>query len=101
MPEALNLYVTLVAKPGHEENLAEALQSLSRASLATGICTQFDVSRALDNPAEFRLYESFLSPEVYPEHVKTEHAQHFLNFVVPEYIDSRSVVFLKKTTFTT
>jgi len=101
MPEALNLYVTLVAKPGCEEDLADALQSLSRASLATEFCTQFDVSRALDNPAEFRLYESFLSPDAYPEHVKTAHAQHFINFVLPEYIDSRSVVFLKKTTFTT
>jgi quinol monooxygenase YgiN len=101
MAEELNLYVTLVAKPGYEEHLAEALQSLSKASLATDICTQFDVSRALGNPAEFHLYESFLSPEAYPEHVKTAHAQHFINFVLPEYIDSRSVIFLKKTTFTT
>jgi quinol monooxygenase YgiN len=95
-----HLYVELTASSGNVENLRTALQSLSRASLESGICSRFDVSQSQMNPETFHLFESFTSKEVYPDHVATGHAQHFLNVVVPNYVDSRSVIFLEETPFT-
>jgi quinol monooxygenase YgiN len=52
------------------------------------------------DPDTFHLFESFTSKEVYPDHVATPHAQHFLSFVVPNYVARRSVIFLEQTPFT-
>jgi quinol monooxygenase YgiN len=95
-----HLYVELTASAGNTENLNVALQSLSRASMASGMCQRFDVSQSQMDPDTFHLFESFASKEVYPDHVATPHAQHFLSFVVPNYVAKRSVIFLEETPFT-
>lgn len=86
--------------PGRSQELNSALQSLSKASLESGICLRFDVSQSVFNPDEFSLFESFESKEIYPSHVATDHAQHFLNFVIPNFVGEREVFFLEKTPFT-
>jgi quinol monooxygenase YgiN len=100
MPKDFHLYVRLTAAENHVDDLRTALQSLSVASLATEFCLRFDVSESVSEPGVFFLFESFTSKEVYPDHVATEHAQHFLNYVVPNFIADRGVVFLENTSFT-
>jgi quinol monooxygenase YgiN len=95
-----HLYVELTASKGNVDNLRTALQSLSRASLESGLCNRFDVSQSQMHPDTFHLFESFTSKEIYPDHVATPHAQHFLSFVVPNYVAKRSVIFLEETPFT-
>lgn len=100
MTSGFHLYVELTASAGNTENLRTALQSLSEASLRSGLCNRFDVSQSQIQPDTFHLFESFASKEVYPDHVATPHARHFLSFVVPNYVDKRSVIFLEETPFT-
>jgi quinol monooxygenase YgiN len=101
MSTEFHLYVRVTAVENRVDELREALQSLSRASEATDFCLRFDVSESVLEPGVFTLFESFTSKEVYPTHVATEHAQHFLNHVVPNLIAAREVIFLENTSLTT
>lgn len=100
LTKVFHLYVELTASTGNADNLDKALQSLSEASLASKICSRFDVSRSQSQADTFHLFESFASKEVYPEHVATAHAQHFLTYVVPRFVEKRSVIFLEETPLT-
>ena len=100
MSDEFHLYVKLKALPGRSQELSSALQSLSKASLESGICLRFDVSQSVSDPAEFNLFESFESKKIYPSHVATDHAQHFLKVVVPSFVGEREVFYLQKTPFT-
>lgn len=100
MSSEFHVYVEITALPGLEKDLLEALQSLSRDSLATPMCTRFEVLTTPESPSRYHLFESFLSKEIYPEHVATAHAQHFLNHVIPTYVAERSVIFLENTNLT-
>jgi len=97
---SFHVYVELTASEGNVENLRTALQSLSRASLNSGLCERFDVAQSQLQPGTFHLFESFASKDAYPAHVATEHAQHFLSFVVPNFVEKRSAIFLENTPFT-
>jgi quinol monooxygenase YgiN len=100
MSEQLHLYVRVVASPGAAGELKTALQSLSQASLVSGLCLRFDVSQSILDQDIFHLFESFESESIYPNHVATSHAQHFLNVVLPNCVAEREVVFLKNTSLT-
>jgi quinol monooxygenase YgiN len=100
MAAGFHLYVVLSCLPENTESLREALQSLSRASLASGICLRFDVLESSSNPNTFHLFESFVSKTAYPDHVATAHAQHFLKHVIPNFVEKRTVIFLEDTPFT-
>ena len=101
VPGEFHLYVRLTAAKNSVDELRTALQSLAEASLATEFCLRFDVSESVSEPGVFFLFESFIAKEAYPDHVATEHAQHFLNHVVPNFIAAREVIFLEKTSLTT
>lgn len=101
MPSPFHVYVELTAIKGFEKELLKSLQHLSRASVATDLCSRFAVSVASDDPSRFHLFETFESKAIYPDHVATAHAQHFLNFVIPNYVDARSVIFLEESMLTT
>lgn len=100
MVQGFHLYVELDCLPEHTEDLRKALQSLSRDSLASGICSRFDVLESNSTPNTFYLFESFASKEIYPEHVRTPHAQHFLNEVIPRFVTKRSVISLEDSPLT-
>ena len=100
MSEQLHLYVRVVAAEDAAEELKTALVSLSQASLASGLCLRFDVSQSILDPKVFHLFESFQSKEIYPDHVATNHVQHFLNVVLPSCVAEREVVSLQNTTLT-
>lgn len=100
MSEQLHIYVRVVAAPGAVEELKTALQSLSQASLVSDLCLRFDVSQSILDQNVFHLFESFESKDIYPNHVATAHAQHFLNVVLPNYVAEREVVFLNNTPLT-
>jgi quinol monooxygenase YgiN len=100
MLDQLHLYVRVVAASEAVEELKTALQRLSRASLASGLCLRFDVSQSILDPKVFHLFESFESKDIYPDHVETAHAQHFLTVVLPSCVTEREVVFLKNASLT-
>jgi quinol monooxygenase YgiN len=100
MAAGFHLYVVLKCLPEHCEELRKALQSLSRDSLASGICLRFDVLESQTAPNTFYLFESFESKQIYPDHVATAHAQHFLSHVIPAFVQERSIIFLEDTPFT-
>jgi quinol monooxygenase YgiN len=95
-----HVYVQMVAAQDKSQDLLDALQVLSDASLRTKYCSRFDVMTSSLDPGTFHLFESFDSKETYPEHVRTRHAQHFLNFVIPNLVAERSVFFLENSNFT-
>ena len=90
MPEEFHLFVELSAHPGRGDELQAELLELAEKSLSTPICHSFTVSRSATDPDTFYLFESFLSADVYPDHVNTDHAQFFLNSTVPRLVASRS-----------
>lgn len=87
-----HLLVTLRAKQGLADELQNELVTLSEASLATPMCTRFEVARSAIDPNVFVLIETFASSDAYPVHVATAHAQEFLTRVVPSLIDERTAI---------
>jgi quinol monooxygenase YgiN len=100
MTSQFHVYVQIMATDNKAQDLLDALQSLSEESLRTKCCSRFDVMRASENPQIFHLFESFVSKKSYSMHVQTRHAQHFLNFVIPNLVAERSVIFLETSNFT-
>jgi quinol monooxygenase YgiN len=87
-----HIIVRLEPTPGHQAALQEALRDLAEASRATSFCERFVVTRSLDPPGDFWLFERFSSKEAYDAHVATPHAQRFLDETLPAHVATRDVL---------
>jgi quinol monooxygenase YgiN len=64
---------TFVAKPGLEEKLRHALQSLVEPTRKEPGALQYDLHRDIREPRRFIFFERWSSEEVLAEHNKTPH----------------------------
>lgn len=84
------LAVTYVAKPGHEERVAELLPPLAERSRAEPGCLMFVAHRSPSDPRRFFLYEQYTDQAAIDAHRATPHfEQYVLNGVVP-ILESRT-----------
>lgn len=65
--------VTVMVKPGHEQDFIKATEGNHRGSVQEQGCARFDVLQAEDNPQRFFLYEVYRDKEAFAAHQKTEH----------------------------
>jgi quinol monooxygenase YgiN len=98
MPQALTVCARLIAKSGQEANLALALDEVASKSMASGLCSRFDVLLDQSNPSCFALVETFFSGDHFREHMGTDHIEEFLK-LVPDYVDSTESFFLEASDF--
>ena len=66
--------ITIIAKPGAEESLAETLRSLAADSQQEDGCIAYEPSRAQGDPSTFFLYEHWRDADALESH---RHAPHF------------------------
>ena len=65
--------VTVYVKEGHEQDFAEATLENGRNTRNEPGNVRFDISRAVDPPTQFFLYEVYRSPEDFKAHQQTKH----------------------------
>ena len=63
----ITVIVILEAKPGKENELAQALKKVVEPSRAEDICVEYRLHQNSDNPAQFVLYEQWISRERHQE----------------------------------
>jgi quinol monooxygenase YgiN len=72
------------ARHGLGDDVAEVLKKHIAATRAEPGCIQFDVSRSLDHPDEFVLYEKYRDDAAFETHRETPHFHtYILGQVVP------------------
>jgi quinol monooxygenase YgiN len=64
-----------VAKPGHEEQLREALEAIVGPSRKEAGALQYDLHRDLQEPRRFVFVERWASQEALAEHAKSAHLE--------------------------
>jgi quinol monooxygenase YgiN len=67
MSKPHTVIVILEAKPGKENELEKALQSVVQPSRAEEICLEYKLHQDSSNPAQFILYEQWASREQHQE----------------------------------
>lgn len=65
--------VTVMVKPGHEEEFIRATEANHRGTRGEPGNARFDVLRCEDDKTRFFLYEVYWSKEAFGEHQKAEH----------------------------
>ena len=65
--------VTVMVKPGHEEEFIRATDANHRGTRGEPSNVRFDVLRCEDDPTRFFLYEVYRSKEAFAAHQKTDH----------------------------
>jgi quinol monooxygenase YgiN len=65
------------AVPGHEEQLAAAIATLTAAVRTEPGCQEFRAFRDVANPGVFYLYEIYEDTEAFRVHLATGHVAHF------------------------
>jgi quinol monooxygenase YgiN len=74
---AIRKTVFLIAKPGVEEQLRQALIVLQDATRQESGCNIFSFYGALDNPGSFLLVEDFANSEAFRAHLQLPHTKTF------------------------
>ncbi len=69
MPKAHTVICVMEAKPGREEDLQRALTEVAALSRAENTCLNYHLHQDKNNPANFILYENWIS--------QTEHQKQF------------------------
>jgi len=67
------------AKPGKEEELRAALLQLIEPTRAEGGCLNYDLHRAVEDPASFLFHENWRSKEDLDAHLNKPHLKEFLS----------------------
>lgn len=67
MKSAYTVVAIVEAKPGKEDILKQALMSVVEPSRAEKTCINYHLHQDLDNPAQFFLYENWISKEAHQE----------------------------------
>jgi quinol monooxygenase YgiN len=65
------------AVPGHEQQLATAIATLTTAVRREAGCLEFRAFQAVADPAAFHLYEIYTGTEAFRTHLGTDHVAHF------------------------
>lgn len=71
--EKLTIIATLIARPGSEEVLGEALLALVDPSRAEAGCINYDLHRSRTDSGTWVVYENWKSDEALEIHGKTPH----------------------------
>ena len=67
MSKPLTVVVILEAKAGKENELALALKAVVEPSRSEEICLEYKLHQSSDNPAQFVLYEQWVSKDKHQE----------------------------------
>lgn len=82
----------LTAKPGREARLREVLCELAERSREEPGCRVYEVSRAVDDPRRFLVYERYVDVAAYRAHTDSEHyAELIAAEAAPRLLDSSDV----------
>ncbi|MCQ8241913.1 putative quinol monooxygenase [Rhizosaccharibacter radicis] len=73
MSNTITVFATLVAKPGHAQDVHEALQRCVPPSRAEPGCVSYDMHVANDDPHVFSFYETWKDDAAMDFHVQTPH----------------------------
>ena len=73
----LTVIAHMKAKPGKEQELREALESLVEPALAEDGCINYDLHQAKDDPATFFFYENWEGGEKLDAHLAAPHLVEF------------------------
>lgn len=65
------------AVPGHEQQLATAITTLTSAVRREAGCLEFRAFQSVANPGAFHLYEIYADTEAFQTHLTTDHVAHF------------------------
>ncbi|MEV0406577.1 antibiotic biosynthesis monooxygenase [Actinoallomurus sp. NPDC050550] len=65
------------AVPGHEDQLAAAIATLTTAVRQEPGCVEFRAFHDVANPAVFHLYEIYTDTNAFRAHLTTDHVAHF------------------------
>ncbi|WP_433174857.1 putative quinol monooxygenase [Actinoallomurus sp. CA-150999] len=65
------------AVPGHEEQLAAAVATLTTAVRQEPGCVEFRAFHDVGNPGVFYLYEVYADTDAFRVHLTTDHVAHF------------------------
>lgn len=71
------MIAVLHAVPGHEEQLAAAVEVLTTAVRAEPGCREFRAFRDVDDPGGFHLFEVYDDVAAFRVHLATAHVAHF------------------------
>ncbi|WP_025111716.1 putative quinol monooxygenase [Pseudomonas sp. H1h] len=77
MSQPFTAIATLIAKPGQQDTLENALRELVAPSRAEAGCGQYDLHRDLADPLTFYVIEHWAGEEILLAH---NASAHFLNF---------------------
>jgi quinol monooxygenase YgiN len=69
----LTVVAELIAKPGQEDALRQALLDCIEPTRAETGCVQYDLHESTDAPGHFIFYENWTSREALDEHLQTPH----------------------------
>ena len=69
----LTVVAELIAKPGKEDSLREALLACVEPTRAETACVQYDLHESTDAPGHFVFYENWTSKAALDEHLQTPH----------------------------
>ena len=85
------LVAVMRAKPGKEEELQTALESLIEPTKAEDGCHTYALHRGSEDPSLFIFYENWTSAEHLDAHLANDHLQGFLP-KIPELIEGELVI---------
>ena len=76
--KTLTVVATIKAKPGKEAALRQELLALIPTTRQEPGCINYDLHRAVDNPAHFLFHENWTSKQHLDDHLARPHLQAFL-----------------------
>ena len=77
MSQPFTAIATLIAKPGQQDALEQALRALVEPSRAEDGCSQYDLHCDLADPQVFYVIEHWASEEILQTHNASAHFQNF------------------------
>lgn len=89
--ELLTVVATMRAKPGKEDELAAALESIVAPTRAEDGCHTYALHRGVQDPAVFVFYENWTSPAHLDAHLASPHIQAALP-MLPDLLDGELVI---------
>ncbi len=87
------LMAQFVAKPGKTEELKKEFLAVDPLTHAEKGCLRYILYQAKEDPRVFTFFEKFASQEAFDYHANTPYISRFLNQVVPEIVESQSILF--------
>ncbi len=93
------LIVDFQVKPEHLDRFMKMIDENARASVGNEPgCSQFDVTRANDDPCHIMLYEVYANEDAFKVHMTMAHTQAFLGPAKDMLTKPPAATFLTRTT---